>query len=269
MNLVDVHCHLNHALFKDDLPEVLKRAEKAGVKAILTSGVNPPANREVLQLAKKYPLIKASLGIYPIDALGLSEGETGLPRQTEKINLDDEFAFFQQHQKEITAIGEIGMDFHWAKKEDTGEQQAENFRKIIRFAKKLKKPIIIHSRKAELECIDILEEELPSNEIPVDMHCFGGSKKLILRAAAQGFYFSIPPNIVKLEHFQMLVQLVDLKQLLTETDAPWLSPFPGQKNEPAFVLETIKKIAAIKRISEEKVAEQIWENYERAFLRRS
>ncbi len=68
MNLLDVHCHLNHADFKNDLPEVLKRAEKAGIKVILCSGVNPPSNREVLELAQKYPLIKASLGIYPIDA---------------------------------------------------------------------------------------------------------------------------------------------------------------------------------------------------------
>lgn len=261
MNLVDVHCHLNHALFAEDLPAVLEHAKKAGVKAILTSGVNPPANREVLQLVKKYPLVRASLGIYPIDALGLSEGETGLPRQTEKIDLDEEFAFFQQHKGEIAAIGEIGMDFHWAKKEETLLQQSENFRKIIRFAKQLKKPIVIHSRKAEQECIDILEQEIPAKEIPVDMHCFGGSKKLVKRAAELGFYFSIPPNILKLEHFQMIVGMVPMIQLLTETDAPWLSPFPGQKNEPAFVLETVKKIAEIKGISVEDVAKQIWENF--------
>jgi len=153
------------------------------------------------------------------------------------------------------------MDFHWAEKEKTLAKQTENFRKIIRFAKKINKPLVIHSRKAELECIDLLEKELPNKEIPVDMHCFGGSKKLIKRGADLGFYFSIPPIIVKLEHFQMMAQMVDIKQILTETDAPWLSPFPGKKNEPAYVIETVKKIAEIKGLTVEKTAEQIWKNY--------
>lgn len=263
MKLVDVHCHLNHARFKDDLKEVLNRAEKAGVKAIVVSGINHPTNQEVLKLIGQYPLIKASLGVYPIDALGLSDGETGLTRQTEKIDLTQEFKFIELHKEKITAIGEVGLDFHWDK--DHHEQQKENFRKIIRFAIKIKKTLVIHSRKAEKECIDILEEEIKNKEIPVVMHCFSGNKNLIKRAAALGYYFSIPPNIIKLQHFQTLVEMVPLEQLFTETDAPWLSPFRDQKNEPAFVVEAIKKIAEIKKITAEKVAEQIWKNYQQVF----
>ena len=179
--------------------------------------------------------------------------------------MDSEFKFIEEDKDKIAAIGEIGMDFHWADKEKTIAKQTENFRKIIQFAKKMKKPIVIHSRKAELECIDILEKELPNKEIPVDMHCFGGSKKLIKRAADLDFYFSIPPIIVKLEHFQMMTEIVDIKQILTETDAPWLSPFADKKNEPAYVIETVKKIAEIKGLSVEKTAEQIWKNYIRVF----
>lgn len=263
MKLVDVHCHLNHIRFKDDLKEVLNRAEQAGVKAIIVSGVNPPANQQVLELADKYPLIKVSLGIYPIDALGLSEGETGLPQMTEKIDLTQEFKFIESHKEKIVAIGEVGLDFHWDK--DHHEQQKENFRKIIGFAKKIHKPLVIHSRKAEQECIDILEEEINNKEIPVVMHCFSGNKNLIKRAAALGYYFSIPPNIIKLQHFQTLVEMVSLEQLFTETDAPWLSPFRDQKNEPAFVVEAIKKIAEIKKLTAEKVADQIWKNYQQVF----
>ncbi|PIN87966.1 hypothetical protein COV12_00985 [Candidatus Woesearchaeota archaeon CG10_big_fil_rev_8_21_14_0_10_32_24] len=265
MNLVDVHCHLNHKEFEGKLDEVLKNAEKAGVKVIVVSGVNPAANREVLALAKKYPLIKASLGIYPIDALGLAEGESGLPRQTGKIDLDSEFEFMEEHQDEFVSIGEIGMDFYWADKEKTIELQSDNFRRIIRFAKKIKKPIVIHTRKAELECINILEEELPNNEIPVDLHCFSGRKNLIKRAVELGYYFSIPPNIVKSQNFQVSVELVPLTQLLTETDAPWLSPYKDIINEPAYVTETIKKIAEIKGLTEKEVADQIWKNYVRVF----
>ena len=98
MNLVDVHCHINHELFKNKLDDVLKRAKNVGVKAILLSGVNPANNREVLELAKKHEIIKASLGIYPIDAIGLAEGETGLPGHKGKINLDEEFKFIEKNR---------------------------------------------------------------------------------------------------------------------------------------------------------------------------
>ena len=95
MNLVDVHCHLNHELLKPQLDAVLKRAEKAGVKSIILSGVNPEGNIDVLELAKKHPLIKASLGIYPIEAIGLGSDETGLPEHDGKINLEEQFKFIE------------------------------------------------------------------------------------------------------------------------------------------------------------------------------
>lgn len=267
MNLIDVHCHLNHADFSKDLSEVLKRAEQAGIKVILCSGVNPASNKEVLELAKKYPLIKASLGIYPIDALGLAEAEIGLPRQTVPINLEEEFKFIEMNKDKVAAIGEVGMDFYWAKKEETYEKQAENFRKIIRFAIKIKKTVVIHSRKAEEECLDILEQEIKNKEISIIQHCFSGRKSLMTRAAALGHYFSIPPNIIRSGSFEALVKKVDMQQLLTETDAPYLSPYPERRNEPAFVLETIKKIAEIKKLSVEETAARIWENYVRVLGR--
>ncbi len=98
------------------------------------------------------------------------------------------------------------------------------------------------------------------------MHCFSARKSIIRRAADNGWSFSIPPVITRLQHFQTLTELVDLKQLLTETDAPYLSPFPGERNEPAFVAETIKKIAEIKRMTEEDVAQNIYMNYTNMFL---
>ena len=138
------------------------------------------------------------------------------------------------------------------------------------FTIKLKKPLVIHSRKAEEECLEILEEELQFNQIPVILHCFSGRKSLISKAAALGFYFSIPPNILRAGNFQTLVKKVDITQLLTETDAPWLSPFPEQKrNEPALVLESIKKIAEIKSLPIAETAKIIWENYQGIMVERS
>ena len=134
MKLIDVHCHINHELLKDKIEDVLKRAEEVGVKAVFLSGVNPENNREVLEYAKKYPLIKASLGIYPIDALGIQPDATGLPHHKGKIYLEEEFKFIKENLKQVAAIGEVGMDFYWADKEKTYEEQAANFRKIIQFA---------------------------------------------------------------------------------------------------------------------------------------
>ncbi len=265
MNLVDVHCHINHEQFKADIEPVLDRAKKAGVKRILLSGVNPEANREVLEYVKQYPdILRASLGIYPIDALGLTPDAVGLPHHQGKINLDEEFAFIEKNKDNVIAIGEVGMDFYWAEKEKTQQEQADNFRKIIRFAIKLKKPLVIHSRKAEAECVQILAEEIKNKEIPVNQHCFSGKKEVIRQAAALGHYFSVPANVIKSSSFQTLVKIVDINQLLTETDAPWLTPY-GERSEPAFVMESIKMIAQIKGISEEEAAAKVWENYVRVF----
>ncbi|MBI2582491.1 TatD family hydrolase [Candidatus Woesearchaeota archaeon] len=266
MNLIDVHCHLTHEYFKDKLDAVLKRAEKAGLKALIVSGVNPEVNREVLALAKKHPkLIKASLGIYPIDALGIQPEGAGMAHHKGPINLEEEFKFIEKNEDAVHCIGEVGMDFHWAEKEKTYAQQAENFRKIIRFAIKIRKPLVIHSRKAEEECLQILEEEIKNKEIPVIQHCFSGRKSLMSKGVELGHYFSIPPCIVKSSNFQTLVKKVPLTQLLTETDSPWLSPYKEGMNEPAFVVESIKQIALVKELSQEEVAEQIWKNYQRIF----
>ncbi len=265
MPLVDVHCHINHEMFKDKLDQVLERAKKAGVRAIILSGVNPENNREVLALSQKHPIIKASLGMYPTDLLGLGPDESGLPVHKGAINLDEEFAFIKEHLDKIISIGEIGMDFYAADKETTQQKQEEHFRTIIKFAKEVKKPIVIHSRKAEKECIDVLEDEIRKKEIPVVQHCFSGRKSQMSRAIELGHYFSIPPNIVKASNFQTLVKKCPVTQLLTETDAPWLSPFKDVPNEPAFVTETIQKIAEVKGMSQKDVEEQIWKNYVHVF----
>ena len=160
MPLVDVHCHLTHDYYKEKFEEFLTRAKKNHIEIIICSGINPRSNREVIKLTKKYPMIKASLGLYPIDLLGLNENDIGFGRETEKFDIDKELKFIETNKDQVISIGEIGMDFHWADKEETFEKQREIFRKIIQFAIKINKPIVIHSRKAEKECIDLMEEEV-------------------------------------------------------------------------------------------------------------
>ena len=253
MKLIDVHAHLDHERFKKDLDEVIKRFKEAGGEFIFSSGVDKNTNRIVLDLSKKYDCVKASFGLYPIDALERETGNIG-------FDVDEELVWIEEHRDDCVCIGEIGMDFN----EGRGKvlEQEQVFRKVLELAKKINKVVIIHSRKAELEAIDIMEDEKMTDVV---MHCFHGNKKLIKRCIENGWSFSIPPNITRLEHFKMLVEMVPLNQLLTETDAPYLSPFAGERNESANVAITIREIAKIKRIDEEGVAEQIFKNAEELF----
>jgi len=264
MILVDIHSHLDHARFNKDLDEVIERAKKAGVKSIITSGVNSRTNRLVLDLANKYDIVHPSFGLYPIDALAkeLEQGESdGFVRDTEPIDVDKELGWIKENKDKCIAVGECGLDFHWVK--DKNKEQKEVFQKVINMVEKINKPIIVHTRKAELECVEMLES---SKIKKIILHCFMGRKYLIKRAADNGWSFSIPPVITRLQHFETVTELVNINQLLTETDAPYLSPFQGQRNEPAFVEETIKKIAEIKKMNVEEVANNVWMNYQKVFL---
>ena len=176
MKLVDVHCHLSHKEFDTDLDEVISRAKKEGVKAIVCSGVNPADNIRVLEIAKKYDMVHASLGAYPIDLLGLVLKNMGLPRQAEPINLDEQFEFFKKNKKDIISIGEVGLDYKFGSKHK--DKQKENFKKILDFTEKFKKPLVIHSRNAEQDVIDVLETS-SIKKSNVVLHCFEGNKKLI------------------------------------------------------------------------------------------
>lgn len=265
MLFIDVHCHLMHEMFKKDLDKVIERARKLGVKAIINSGVNTPTNREALEIAKKYPdIVKASLGVYPVDALGIVEGdESGLTRAIVPMDVDKEIEFIAKNKDNIIAVGEAGLDFKFYNKEEHVRKQKENFTKVIQLCEKINKPLVVHSRKAEKECIEMIET---SKLKKVDLHCFEGNKKVIKKAEELGCYFSIPPIINKLQHFQMMAEMVDINQILTETDAPWLGGIPGERNEPAFVERTVKKIAEIKKMTVEDVANNVFMNYQRLFL---
>jgi TatD DNase family protein len=260
MSLIDTHCHLTHELFKKDVDKVIQRAKDANFKAILVSGVNPPTNRDTLKLIKKDPILKASLGIYPLDAIGLTPDTTGMQRHPGNIDINAEFEFFNKHKDEITSIGEVGLDYKFTKEHN--DQQKANFQKIINYTEKLKKPIVVHTRKAEADCIELLES---SNLKHVLLHTFEGNKKLIKKAIDLGYYFSVPTLIMRLQHFQMLVDMAPIEQIFTETDAPWLAPNKEDRNEPSFIVESIKKIAEIKKTTTKETENQIWKNYKNVF----
>jgi len=246
MKLVDVHAHLEGSKFKRDLDEVIERFEKSGGEFIINSGTDPERNRKTLELAEKYDIVKASFGMYPVG---------------DYADIDGELDWIEEYKDVCVAIGEIGLDFQ-EDKEENFEKQKDLFRKMLEFAKKIEKPVVIHSRKAELEAIEILEEMEMEKVV---MHCFCGKKSLIKRCVENGWYFSVPPAITRWDNFKMLVEMVPLSQILTETDSPFLSPVARDRNEPANVLTTIKEIARIKGLRKKEVGEAVFENAKKVF----
>ncbi|MFH1331920.1 MAG: TatD family hydrolase [archaeon] len=247
--LVDVHAHLEFPNFEHDLDKVIERAKKAGVVAIINSGTTLKRCEQTLELAKKYPIIKAALGIYPTETTKMTEKE-----------FQEALEYIKKNKNKMIALGEVGLDFH--EEDNTKEKQKENFQKMIELAEETKLPIIIHSRKAEPECVEMLEK---SNLKKIMMHCFSGGKKLIKRCEKNGWMFSIPTNITFSEHFQMMAKEISMSQIMTETDAPFLPPTKGERNEPANVRFTIKKIAELRKLDENEVENIVFSNYQKFF----
>ncbi len=254
MILVDVHAHLDFPEFKDDLPEILEDAKKKGVVAIVNNGTDPQTNRSTKKLSGMFSIIKPAYGYYPVIV-----AKDGLEKVDEEI-------LWIREQKPF-AIGEVGLDYYIGDDNPHGDLhkdvQKEALRKFVSLAKELDVPIIIHSRKAEADVLDLLEEESAEKVV---LHCFMGKRKLILRAAELGYYFSLPVIITRLEQFQWLAKNVPLKRLLTETDAPYLGPVKGERNDSRNISLSIKKLAEILGMTEEEVSNQIFMNYQRLFL---
>ncbi len=239
---IDAHCHIDT---QKNLKELVARARKEGVKIILNNGVNAETNRKTLQLCEKFPEVRAALGIYPIDGLKMSEDE-----------FDKEVEFIRKNKNKIVAIGEVGLD----RKEnlDNFDEQKENFGKMIKLSLELNKPIIVHSRKAEKECIEMLEEMKAKKVI---MHCFSGNLKLVERIIRNKWTFTIPASVKHSEHFQLVIKMTPMEQLLCETDSPFLHPDKKFPNEPALVVESYKKISEIKKMSLEDVEKKFEKNF--------
>lgn len=242
--MIDAHCHLDRL---EKIQEYVERAKKSKVNLILSNGADPETNRQQLEMSKEFPEVKACLGLYPIEALKMTD---------EQIN--QELEFIEKNAQKIVAIGEVGMDF----KEDleNHERQKKIFVKIIRLAKKLDKPIIIHSRKAELECIDLLEKHQARRVI---MHCFSGKLSLARRCAENGWILTIPTIVTYSEHFQNVIKQLPISGLLCETDSPYLHPKKEWPNEPANVVESYKMIAKLKELTLKQVEEQLDKNYKK------
>lgn len=246
--IVDVHCHLTDTYFKDKLDKIISNARKNEVVFAITNGINYKDNKKVLELSKKYDIIKSAFGFYPDEIIKSNEEEIDLTLEQIKKN-----------KNKIIAICEVGLDLYH---NEEIKKQKEVFVKIIELAEKIDKPLIIHSRKAEQKCIELLKEFKFKKAL---FHSFTGNFKLVKEIEKNNWMLSIPCNVIRSEHFQNIVKNFNLNQILTETDSPYLSPFKDKINEPRFIVETIKMISKIKNLEKEEIEKIIFKNYQNFF----
>ena len=243
--IYDCHCHLD--VYSDKkIGSVIKNAKKYKVKSIIVNSVNLKSLKRIFKIAEKYNIIKISAGLYPEEDLTLKKYQ-----EFEK--------FVKANKKDIVAIGEIGLDS--TEKLDLKTQE-KIFKKQLDLAQELKLPVIVHSRKQEAEVIEILKNYPKLTKI---LHCFHGKLKL-LNSVDKNTYFSIPTNVVRSEHFQKMLLLLSKARILTETDTPCLSPHKDiRENEPAFIIESIKIISKLWKLSKKQTEKQLEINFKWVF----
>jgi TatD DNase family protein len=256
VRLVDSHCHLDMPQFDADREEVVARAREAGlVEVLVVGGVDDGGrHRRALEVAASFGL-PATAGVHPHEARIAGEA------------VYDELRGLAREGR-IVAIGEIGLDFHYD--HSPREAQREAFRRQIRLAREVGLPVVVHTREADVETADILEGE-GAGEAGGVIHCFTGGLELARRALDLGFLVSFSGIVAfpRAEVIQQVAREVPDDRLLLETDAPYLAPPPhrGKRNEPAFVVEVARKVAALRDTSAEAVGDLARRNYARLFRR--
>jgi TatD DNase family protein len=239
--LIDSHAHIYYRDFAGDFDDMLKRAEDAGVSAILVVGTDIESSRESVELAEKYPHLYAAVGIHPHDAGRVTDA------------CYDVIRTLALSSRKVVAIGEIGLDFF--RDRSPRDQQELVFRSFLRIAAELHKPVIIHDRDAHDRVMTIVRDEPVRNGV---LHCFSGDAAMALEASALGFYISIPGTVTYPgnQSLRDVVRAVSIDRMLVETDCPYLTPVPhrGKRNEPAYVLLAAEKVAEVKGLTLEDVA---------------
>ena len=247
MIVFDTHCHLDDERFEEDRAEAYRRMLEAGVKRCICVGSDLSSSRRCLDLAAAHEGIYAAVGVHPHEAKDVPQDYLDQMAQMLK-------------EKKAVALGEIGLDFYY----DLSPRDVQ--RKVMAeqmdLALQLNVPVIFHIRDAHGEMVDFFRnsKKLPRGII----HCSTGSAEIVKEYVKMGFYISFagPITFKKAPHLWEASKVVPLDRLLVETDSPYLSPEPlrGRRNEPANVVYAMKKVAALREIPEEKMAQITWEN---------
>jgi TatD DNase family protein len=252
--LVDSHCHLDFDVFDEDRRETIQRARDAGVLAMVTICTRVTKFEEIRAIAETDDNIWCSVGIHPHQV------------EEEPVATVEDLVSRATHPK-VIAIGETGLDYYYDN--SPRELQETSFRTHIAASRETGLPLIVHTRDADEDMADILEDEMGKGAFPGVLHCFSSGRRLAERALNMGFYISIS-GIVTFKNAQDLRDIVEdvpVERILVETDAPFLAPIPnrGKRNEPAFVTNTAAKVAELKGMDNRALSAASTENFFRLF----
>ena len=252
MGLFDSHSHLNDEKFDEDREEQIKMIRESGVSNFITAGYSVESSKKALEIAKKYDFIYTTAGISPND---IPQTEEELWKQLAEIE-----KIVEKNKEKICAIGEIGLDYYW--NTDNKELQKKAFIEQIKIANKYNLPIVIHTREAVMDTLQILKE----NKVTKTgvFHCCPQNRELIKEGLKLGFYISFagPITFKNSKNAEEMINLVPNDRILIETDSPYLAPEPvrGTRNTPANVKYIAQKIADVKGLTLEEVEKITFEN---------
>ena len=267
MKYFDAHCHVNFVAYKDDREETILRAKKAGV-AMNVVGTQLDTSKAAVALAEKYDGVYATIGLHPVhttksyhDVNELGEGGKEFTSRGEGFD----FAAYEAlgRNPRVIAVGECGLDYYRSD-ESSKEVQKKAFIEHIELANTLGKPLMLHIRNAYEDALEILKTHA---KVKGDTHFFAGDWATVKKFLDLGFTLSFTGVITFTHDYDEVVKNTPLDMLLSETDAPYVTPVPyrGKRNEPAYVAEVVRAIARIRGEDEEKVAAQLVENARRVF----
>ena len=239
LRLFDAHCHLEDPAFDDDRWEVIDRAVKAGVVGMVSSSLDSSDAEKALRLFLPTNVVYISLGLDPRDV----DDEAEI-KAVERLILENE--------KDIVAVGEVGMDYRIAKQESVRKRQEEVFRRFIRLAEEIDKPIVVHSLWAQRPVLRVLEDEGATRVV---LHAFGGSQRDVKTAVERGWYVSIATNVTRSANVQKVAEATPVEYMVLESDSPVLSPDSKGRNEPANIVKSVKFLAKMKGMKPAELAE--------------
>jgi len=252
--LVDSHCHLDFDVFDDDRAETIRRARDAGVGTLVTICTRVSQFEQIRAIAESDDNIWCSVGTHPHQA-------------EEEARVAPEDLIERSHHPKVIGIGETGLDYYYDN--SPRDLQRTSFRAHIAAARDTGLPLIVHTRDADDDMIDILEDEMGKGAFPGVLHCFSSGRKLAERALDIGFYISLSGIVTfrNAEELRDIVANVPVDRILVETDSPFLAPIPnrGKRNEPSFVVHTAARIAEIKNIEIETLSRASTDNFFKLF----
>ena len=257
MEFFDSHAHLDDEKFNEDREELIPEIKKAGITKFISAGYSLEGSIRAIELSKKYDFIYPTCGISPND---IPQTEEELWKSLAKIE-----ELIKENSK-IVAVGEIGLDYYWEK--ENKEMQKLAFIEQIKIANKYDLPIVIHTREAVMDTLEILKEN-PVNKKGI-FHCCPLNRELVKEALKLEFYISFagPITFKNSKNANEIIEMVPNDKMLIETDSPYLSPEPlrGRRNDPRNVKYIAQKIADVKNMTIEEVAKQTYENAEKIYF---